>query len=438
MIVVVIIGLLASVAVPTWQKVREATWAAALSNDYRVFSDAFNQYSLEEGMWPPDGSTGNVPVGMQGHLPATAWEATSPVGGNWEWEYNSVGVTAGVASAQPDYAWYFRNEDEDYWYAWGTETHPWWEIMEPGRPSGSCTIADMFHDTLYCAFTEPLTVDLSGYHFYAGIVFANEYDPVRNEVVVELQRGSMLGTPLASASVTIDTDVPTMFSLDFGTIYDLDLFYEEIILVIDYVGGGILPQSHIYWDGEDCPSALYAEEHGANGGINEYCKVAVHVLPYANRSCEVIPSIYDCGDIITTEMSAYVDVFPVFFDLLEYNAVEFGLTWPGLYSSIYTGCSDLTLGNPTYAGDGVHQVWFDCQIRSVCVPGWSWIYDYGVVCVTDHPEYGGIYISDCEGGKNSPTCNFCACIGGACIGDDPCEPTAAEPQEWGSIKAMFK
>jgi hypothetical protein len=174
---------------------------------------------------------------------------------------------------------------------------------------------------------------------------------------------------------------------------------------------------------------------GLNSGV---AKVAVHVLPHASRSCvKNFPTIAGCSDIITTETSSDVDAFAVFFDMVEYQGFDYGMTWPGLYSSVFTSCSDLTIGGIVNTGEGVSHAWYVCQNSAVAIPGWCWIYDIGAVCVVPHPAAGGPTIGDCHAGDDLPVGNFCAGIGDS-IGDDPCTPTAAEATTWGAIKGMYR
>ena len=176
----------------------------------------------------------------------------------------------------------------------------------------------------------------------------------------------------------------------------------------------------------------------AFAGNNPEAKVAVHLQDAGSVSkCAKVPTIADCGDIITTHPATSVDAFPVFFDLVEYQGFDYGMSWPGLYTTVFTSCSDLTIGGIVATGDGVSHAWTACQYGTVAMPGWAWIYDYGIVCVVPHPEAGGPTIGDCRGGLDGVICNFCAGIGGY-IGDDPCLPTATEPSTWGGIKGMFK
>jgi hypothetical protein len=173
-------------------------------------------------------------------------------------------------------------------------------------------------------------------------------------------------------------------------------------------------------------------------GINQQGKVAIHALPHASRSCtKSFPVIADCAEIVTTEPGPDADCFPVFFDLVEYQGFDYGMTWPGMYSCVFTSCSDLTIGGIVWPGDGVSHAWTACQTDPIAITGWGWIYDYGMVGVVDHPEALDINIGDCQGDFNQPLCSYFAGIGGY-IGDDPCEPTATKSTSWGGIKAMYK
>jgi hypothetical protein len=173
-------------------------------------------------------------------------------------------------------------------------------------------------------------------------------------------------------------------------------------------------------------------------GLNPVAKAAVHVRPHASGSCtKNFPTILDCGDIVTTTPGPDVDAFPVFFDLVEYQGFDYGMTWPGMYSAVFTSCSDLTIGSILWPGDGVSHAWYVCQYGPVAIAGFAWIFDYGMVCIVPHPGAGGPTVGDCHGGDDGMMCMFCAGIGGY-IGDDPCWPTATEPNTWGGIKGMFK
>jgi len=84
MIVVVIIGLLAAIAIPTFKRVIERSRASRMTNDFRQFSSAFQRYILEAGQNPAPSALGVIPVGMSGYLPK-AFQQVSPLGGNYQW-----------------------------------------------------------------------------------------------------------------------------------------------------------------------------------------------------------------------------------------------------------------------------------------------------------------------------------------------------------------
>ena len=85
MVVVVIIGLLVSLALPAFKRVQERSHASRMANDFRQFAAAFQQYALENGTWPAGTTvTGALPAGMAGCLPA-AYAQPSALGGGYTW-----------------------------------------------------------------------------------------------------------------------------------------------------------------------------------------------------------------------------------------------------------------------------------------------------------------------------------------------------------------
>ena len=102
MIVVVIIGLLAAMAIPAFQRVRMSSRHSALANDFRVFAEAFESYSLEYGQFPADSNIGVIPPGVtatSSSLDLNSFAATTPIGGNYDWDYNVFGKFAAISVA---------------------------------------------------------------------------------------------------------------------------------------------------------------------------------------------------------------------------------------------------------------------------------------------------------------------------------------------------
>lgn len=101
MIVVVIIGLLAALAIPAFQRVQRAAQNGRIVNDFRVFSQAFETYNSVHGTWPNNAAPGQVPsapYSMAGDFKTGIWQATTAIGGRWNWDKNiTSGVVAGLS-----------------------------------------------------------------------------------------------------------------------------------------------------------------------------------------------------------------------------------------------------------------------------------------------------------------------------------------------------
>ena len=100
MIVVVIIGLLASLAIPALRRVIRRQENSQVANDLRVFSQAFETYSTQNGAWPATAGAGVIPAVIRvGWIKNGVWQAKTPIGGKWRWNYSAGGVpfTAGIS-----------------------------------------------------------------------------------------------------------------------------------------------------------------------------------------------------------------------------------------------------------------------------------------------------------------------------------------------------
>jgi len=85
MVVVVIIGLLAAMGLPTYRHITMRSKATALINDIRSYSTALVTYNLQNGKWPADTGPGVTPSEMTGALP-TGFSMKTPIGGVYEWD----------------------------------------------------------------------------------------------------------------------------------------------------------------------------------------------------------------------------------------------------------------------------------------------------------------------------------------------------------------
>jgi type II secretion system protein G len=100
MVVVVIVGLLAGIAVPTYLHLVSNAKASRFVSDLRTFAGAFETYALEHGAWPPDANRGIVPSGMSGELVDATWKNRNSLGGQWDWDYRQNGYTAAITTIE--------------------------------------------------------------------------------------------------------------------------------------------------------------------------------------------------------------------------------------------------------------------------------------------------------------------------------------------------
>jgi type II secretory pathway pseudopilin PulG len=97
MVVVVIIGLLAALAVPTFLRLKHSAENSRFLNDLRIFVQAFETYATQNGGWPANVGPGAIPPGMAGDFRSSDWTAKTPVGGHWNWDHGRNGITAAIS-----------------------------------------------------------------------------------------------------------------------------------------------------------------------------------------------------------------------------------------------------------------------------------------------------------------------------------------------------
>jgi prepilin-type N-terminal cleavage/methylation domain-containing protein len=100
MIVVVIIGLLAALAIPAIRRSQRASQNTRLINDFRVFTQAFEIFNTNNGSWPDTAAAGtmpNLPTAISDTLKAASWTAPTVVSGLWQWDNQlTTGGPAGI------------------------------------------------------------------------------------------------------------------------------------------------------------------------------------------------------------------------------------------------------------------------------------------------------------------------------------------------------
>ncbi|AOS43787.1 Type II secretion system protein G precursor [Lacunisphaera limnophila] len=89
MVAIALIGMLAALAIPAFQRTQRASRNARVLNDIRVFSEAFEIYNTQNGGWPDGAAPGVVPtlpITLADNLRATSWQGQTGFGGQWQWD----------------------------------------------------------------------------------------------------------------------------------------------------------------------------------------------------------------------------------------------------------------------------------------------------------------------------------------------------------------
>ena len=106
LIVVAIIAILAAIALPFYGKYRYQARAISAVSDLRGFRDAFIFVSIENGEFPDDSHVVLPPPAPGDYdvarlIDESQWLATTPVGGNYNWEGPDGYPYAGVSILDP-------------------------------------------------------------------------------------------------------------------------------------------------------------------------------------------------------------------------------------------------------------------------------------------------------------------------------------------------
>ncbi|MCF7816527.1 MAG: type II secretion system GspH family protein [Kiritimatiellales bacterium] len=104
MIVVAIIGLLASLGLPNLLKAGKKSRSARFAREIKNAGHAFVQYAFDHGTYPPDKTPTEMPVGMAEYLKGFPWAEDTVIGGQWDWDYGQFGVSAGVSVYSPGWS----------------------------------------------------------------------------------------------------------------------------------------------------------------------------------------------------------------------------------------------------------------------------------------------------------------------------------------------
>lgn len=96
MVVVVIIGVLASLAIPAFQKAQKNSRYARFMSDVRVFAYAVETLYMETGVKPNDSGTGTLDEALAEYVREGFFTRDTPIGGRWDVEADDSNIGLGV------------------------------------------------------------------------------------------------------------------------------------------------------------------------------------------------------------------------------------------------------------------------------------------------------------------------------------------------------
>lgn len=91
-VVVLILGILAAVAVPkVWNESHEVKLIATVQTIHAV-QDAAEMHYAETGEWPADATHGRCPPSLRPYLQRDLFKTPPPIGGLYDWSYGWAGA----------------------------------------------------------------------------------------------------------------------------------------------------------------------------------------------------------------------------------------------------------------------------------------------------------------------------------------------------------
>ncbi len=94
LIVVVILGILAAIVVSQFLGLTEEARRAAFATEVNDYADAAILYMVDTGEFLEDSASGDVPAGFEGYIDEAGWLNGTPIGGVWDFEFDSFGITS--------------------------------------------------------------------------------------------------------------------------------------------------------------------------------------------------------------------------------------------------------------------------------------------------------------------------------------------------------
>jgi len=100
MIVVAIIGVLAAMAIASFQKARTKAQNTAFINDLRIIEGAINTCIMDNKAYPADVYEKIMPPELAPYIKSIDFSKPTPIGGYWDYDYN-WGMKCGIGVKDP-------------------------------------------------------------------------------------------------------------------------------------------------------------------------------------------------------------------------------------------------------------------------------------------------------------------------------------------------
>ncbi len=96
LIVVLILGVLAAMIIAQFSGATDDAQRAAFIANGRIFREQAKHFQLDNGVYPEDASSGTLPDGFGYYVQQNKWEGGTPIGGVWDAERDSFGLTSSI------------------------------------------------------------------------------------------------------------------------------------------------------------------------------------------------------------------------------------------------------------------------------------------------------------------------------------------------------
>jgi len=96
LIVLVILGILASVVIPQFRNASDDAMRATFLINGKTFVESAMRFQLDTGQFLEDSSSGALPAGFEQYVQPEKWVGGTPIGGVWDAELNSFGITSAL------------------------------------------------------------------------------------------------------------------------------------------------------------------------------------------------------------------------------------------------------------------------------------------------------------------------------------------------------